>query len=120
MQNSIFTLKHSAFLLTAILVYFCTNPPTFASTKSEAKRVAVIVKPTRDFSKPEAYELRPAGAATVSPEITWRYWSVIQSTSMRMVEVASAQNCGRMILPIPQLGWWLISTAGAAAVTPEI
>ena len=65
MQNSIFTLKHSAFLLTAILVYFCTNPPTFASTKSEAKRVAVIVKPTRDFSKPEAYELRPAGAATV-------------------------------------------------------
>ncbi len=42
------------------------------------------------------------------------------TTSMRMVEVASAQNCGRMILPIPQLGWWLISTAGAAAVTPEI
>ncbi|SVD89274.1 uncharacterized protein METZ01_LOCUS442128, partial [marine metagenome] len=62
MQNTIFPLKLLAFLITAILA---SNTLTFASTKSEEKRVAVIVKPTRDFSKPETYELRSAGAATV-------------------------------------------------------
>jgi len=62
MQNTIFRLKLLAFLITAILA---SDILTFASTKSEEKRVAVIVKPTRDFSKPVTYELRPAGAATV-------------------------------------------------------
>ena len=32
---------------------------------------------------------------------------------------AAAQNCGLMIPQTPQLGGWLISTAGLAAVTPD-
>ncbi len=33
---------------------------------------------------------------------------------------AAATNCGLMIPQTPQLGGWLISTAGVAAVTPEV
>ena len=60
-----------------------------------------------------------AGVAAVTPDNTWRYSSVIRSTSVRMME-AAAQNCGLMIPQTPQLGGWLISTAGLPAVTPEI
>ena len=34
--------------------------------------------------------------ATVTPDITWRYSSVIRSTSVRMME-AAAENCGRTV-----------------------
>ena len=50
-----------------------------------------------------------AGLAAVTPEITWRYSSVIRSTSVRMME-AAATNCGLMIPQTPQLGGWLISS----------
>ena len=39
----------------------------------------------------------------VTPDITWRYSSVIRSTSVRMME-AAATNCGLMIPQTPQLG----------------
>jgi CxxC motif-containing protein (DUF1111 family) len=38
--------------------------------KAEAARIAAVTRPTTDFSKPEAYELRPGGAATVFKAIT--------------------------------------------------
>ena len=60
-----------------------------------------------------------SGLAAVTPDNTWRYSSVIRSTSMRMME-AAAKNCGLMIPQTPQLGGWLISTAELAAVTPDI
>ena len=60
-----------------------------------------------------------SGLAAVTPDNTWRYSSVIRSTSVRMME-AAATNCGLMIPQTPQLGGWLISTAGLAAVTPDI
>ena len=60
-----------------------------------------------------------ADLAAVTPDITWRYSSVIRSTSVRMME-AAAQNCGLMIPQTPQLGGWLISTAEVATVTPDI
>ena len=50
-----------------------------------------------------------AGLAAVTPDNTWRYSSVIRSTSVRMME-AAAQNCGLMIPQTPQLGGWLISS----------
>ena len=56
--------------------------------------------------------------AAVTPELIWRYSSVIRSTSARMME-APAKNCGLMIPQTPQLGGWLIFTADLAAVTPE-
>ena len=59
-----------------------------------------------------------AELAAVSPEYTWRYSSVIRSTSVRMME-AAAENCGLMMPQTPQLGRWLISTAELAAVTPD-
>ena len=60
-----------------------------------------------------------AELTAVTPENTWRYSSVIRSTSSAMME-AAATNCGLMIPQTPQLGGWLISTAGLTAVTPEI
>ena len=60
-----------------------------------------------------------AELATVTPDITWRYSSVIRSTSVRMME-AAAENCGLMIPQTPQLGGWLISAAGLAAVPRTI
>ena len=42
---------------------------------------------------------------------------MIRSTSVRMME-AAATNCGLMIPQTPQLGGWLISTAGAASSYP--
>ena len=59
------------------------------------------------------YIHRGRGGST--PDNTWRYSSVIRSTSVRMM--AAAENCGLMIPQTPQLGGWLISTAGLAAVT---
>ncbi len=36
-----------------------------AETADERARIEAVTRPTTDFSKPEAFELRPAGAATV-------------------------------------------------------
>ena len=59
-----------------------------------------------------------SGWRAVTPDNTWRYSSVIRSTSVRMME-AAATNCGLMIPQTPQLGGWLILTAALAAVTPD-
>jgi len=39
---------------------------TLPRTESEQVRIETITTPTKDFSKPEAFEARPAGAATPS------------------------------------------------------
>ena len=39
--------------------------PSAAETEDERARIAAVTEPTQDFSKPEPYERRPAGAATV-------------------------------------------------------
>ena len=65
MLHTIIPPKNSARLLIVFLFLFCISTPIFANTKSESIRIAKIVKPTTDFSKPEAFERRPAGAATV-------------------------------------------------------
>ncbi|MEM8788887.1 MAG: di-heme oxidoredictase family protein [Pseudomonadota bacterium] len=41
--------------------------PVVPRTAQEAARIADVTAPTTDFSKPEAYETNPAGAATVRP-----------------------------------------------------
>ena len=58
-----------------------------------------------------------ADLAAVTPDITWRYSSVIRSTSVRMME-AAATNCGLMIPQTPQLGGWLISAAASGGSNP--
>ena len=42
-----------------------TNDPSSAETEDEHARIAAVTQPTQDFSKPEPYERRPTGAATV-------------------------------------------------------
>ena len=74
---------------------------------------------TSNASTWQVADISAAGLAAVTPDNTWRYSSVIRSTSVRMME-AAATNCGLMIPQTPQLGGWLISTAGVAAVTPDI
>jgi len=59
-----------------------------------------------------------SGTGHSYPGNTWRYSSVIRSTSVQMME-AAATNCGLMIPQTPQLGGWLISTADLATVTPD-
>ena len=59
-----------------------------------------------------------SGTGGSYPGITWRYSSVIRSTSVRMME-AAATNCGLMIPQTPQLGGWLISQRTGGS-TPEI
>ena len=51
-----------AFLLASGLV----APRLASSAESEAERIARVVAPTTDFSKPEAFELRPGGATSSS------------------------------------------------------
>ena len=41
------------------------HAPSAAETKDERARIAAVTELTQDFSKPEPYERRPAGAATV-------------------------------------------------------
>ena len=52
------------FLLISI-VFSSTNFTTAAALEAKFKRIAKIISPTNDFSKPEPFERRPAGAATV-------------------------------------------------------
>ncbi len=42
-----------------------TGIPASAQSSDRPSRVVAVVKPTKDFSKPEPFERRPAGAATV-------------------------------------------------------
>ncbi len=65
MQQTVLPLKLLAYFLTLAPLFFCFNSSIFANTESEAARIASIIKPTSDFSKAEAFERRPAGAATV-------------------------------------------------------
>ena len=58
-----------------------------------------------------------SGSGGSNPGYTWRYWSVIRSTSVRMME-AAATNCGLMIPQTPQLGGWLISSSGTGHSNP--
>ena len=76
-----------------------------------------MIRPTTQLGK----LLISTAGAEVTPEITWKYWSEIQSTSMRMTE-APVMNSGRMIPLTELLGKLLISkAAGATAtVTPEM
>ena len=52
------------FLLISI-VFSSTNFTTATALEAKFKRIAKIISPTNDFSKPEPFERRPAGAATV-------------------------------------------------------
>ena len=52
------------FLLISIVFSF-TNFTTTTALEANFKRIAKIISPTNDFSKPESFERRPAGAATV-------------------------------------------------------
>ena len=97
----------------------------------------ILVGDTLYFSASDASSGQELWAHDTSNASTWRVadihsgsWpqlprtihgdsSVIRSTSVRMME-AAAKNCGLMIPQTPQLGGWLISTAGLAAVTPDI
>ena len=52
------------FLLVSIVFSF-TNFTTTTALEANFKRIAKIISPTNDFSKPESFERRPAGAGTV-------------------------------------------------------
>jgi CxxC motif-containing protein (DUF1111 family) len=64
-------------MLRTALVLTCLSVPVAAQTlgdqhlspvprtEAEAARIAAVTAPTRDFTKPEAFEEKPAGAATV-------------------------------------------------------
>ncbi|MEL6172607.1 MAG: thiol oxidoreductase, partial [Pseudomonadota bacterium] len=39
--------------------------PVIPRTEAEKERIAAVIRPTTDFSKPEQFESNPAGAATV-------------------------------------------------------
>ena len=56
--------KRLQFLLISI-VFSSTNFTTATALEAKFKRIAKIISPTNDFSKPEPFERRPAGAATV-------------------------------------------------------
>ena len=56
----------SVFALAAALTIFSALPALpAAEPEDEQARIAAVTQPTQDFSKAEAYERRPAGAATV-------------------------------------------------------
>ena len=46
------------------LLFALLSPSLLAETDSERERIAAVTQPTKDFSRPEAYERRPGGAAT--------------------------------------------------------
>ena len=51
--------------LLILIVFSFTNFTTTTALEVNIKRIAKIISPTNDFSKPESFERRPAGAATV-------------------------------------------------------
>ncbi len=65
------------------------NPhlPMLPRTSAEAARIAAVTAPTRDFAKPEPFEDKPAGAATVRARKTTDAFSM-PSGNLRFEEVA--------------------------------
>lgn len=59
----------SVAIFLAIAFPASTAFPAMAATESERARIAAVTKLTKDFSKAERYERRPAGAATVFKEL---------------------------------------------------
>lgn len=57
-------MRRAAFLLPAVVAFAAAAAP-LPRTAEEAARVQAVTAPTTDFSKPEPFESRPAGAATV-------------------------------------------------------
>ena len=49
----------------ALSVFVAISTLPAAESEDERARIAAVTQPTQDFSKPEPYERRPAGAATV-------------------------------------------------------
>ena len=52
-------------LAVAVVLVAMTHALPAAEPEDERARIAAVTQPTQDFSKPEPYERRPAGAATV-------------------------------------------------------
>ena len=56
---------HKSSILILVALLLAGGQPVRASSEdSEAARIAAVVAPTTDFSKPERYERLPGGAAT--------------------------------------------------------
>ena len=66
-----------ALLVLAVAFAIFAAPPVLLAAEPEAEqaRIAAITRPAQDFSKPERYERRPAGKATVFKPLTWSRWS---------------------------------------------
>lgn len=59
--------RYKAFTVLAVSLAYAnlTSAVVAAEQTSERTRIEAVTRPTLEFSKPEAYELRPGGAATV-------------------------------------------------------
>lgn len=61
--------KLSGLLLMLSLLFACAMASAYAAPQqadmAERQRIADVIRPTGDFTKPEKFELRPGGAATV-------------------------------------------------------
>jgi len=57
--------KFQKFILLFSSYILITSLNSFANKNSDVKRIAKVIRPTTDFTEPEPFERRPAGAATV-------------------------------------------------------